>query len=149
MNKPHISNPLDEARRRANDANHHIYRAMYQDTAYELSQAVKDLKRALKIVEEVQRDYPLADPAKIDTNIPAWDPRLAPPGSRGGRDWMDDLPTRQTPDEIEADRASVQAEKVADRAKWEADLPRQEADLAIRRAEQDAIDDTVDPEDES
>jgi hypothetical protein len=107
MSKPHISNPLDNARRRANDANHHIYRAMHQDTAYELSEAVKDLKRSLKIIEEVQRDYPIADPSKIDTNIPAWDPRLAPPNA-GNVDpdapeaaWLDG--GRQTPNDPEAE----------------------------------------------
>lgn len=77
--KPHISNPIDDARRRINDANHHVYRAGYQDTAYELKRAVDKLNESLKIIQQIQRDYPIANPAMIDTSIPPGDPRLAPP----------------------------------------------------------------------
>ncbi len=80
MNKqPHISVPLEEARRLTNNANHHIYRATRQDTAYELSRAVKQLDIALKIIREVQQAYPIADPTTIDTSISPTDPRIAPP----------------------------------------------------------------------
>lgn len=78
-NLPHISNPIDEARRRINDANHHCYRAGKQDTAYELKRTVDKLTEALAIVQKMQRDYPFANPATIDTSIDCTDPRLAPP----------------------------------------------------------------------
>lgn len=66
----HISYLIQDARERANAANHHIYRAGFQDTAYELNQALKDLNAAVEIVKGMQRDYPIADPKTIDTTVP-------------------------------------------------------------------------------
>jgi hypothetical protein len=76
---PHISVPIDETRRRINAANHHVYRAGKQDTAYELKRAADKLNESLRMIEAMQRDYPLANPATIDTSIEAWDPSIAPP----------------------------------------------------------------------
>lgn len=76
---PHISNPIDEARRRINSANHHVYRAGHQDTAYELKRAIDKLNESIRLIEQIQKDYPFADPATIDTSIDCADPRLAPP----------------------------------------------------------------------
>jgi hypothetical protein len=78
MSKVHISHPLDHARRRINAANHHVYRAGHMDTACEIQQALKDLKTATETLEQVQRDYPVANPANIDTSRPPTDPDLAP-----------------------------------------------------------------------
>lgn len=79
MTKPHITHPLDTARRRINDANHHVYRAGYQDTAYELKRAIDKLNHALSIIKQVQADYDFAHPSKIDTSRRPGDPELAPP----------------------------------------------------------------------
>lgn len=76
--QPHISNPLDDARRRINDANHNVYRAMHQDTAYEIKQALKRLAMAVSILEDIQREYPIANPDTINTALSPIDPRLCP-----------------------------------------------------------------------
>ena len=75
---PHISNPLDDARRRCNDANHHIYRAGYQDTAYEVKRAIDKLNETLRLLQLIQQNYPIADPATIDTSKPPAHPSLMP-----------------------------------------------------------------------
>jgi hypothetical protein len=76
--QPHITHPLEEARRLINNANHHTYRAGRMDTAYEISRAVKQLGIALQLLQEIQKTYAIADPATIDTSIAPDDPRIAP-----------------------------------------------------------------------
>jgi hypothetical protein len=76
--QPHISHPLDDARRLINHANHHCYRAMHMDTAYEIKRALEQLNSARVILQRIQQDYPIASPETIDTSKRPNDPTLAP-----------------------------------------------------------------------
>lgn len=76
--QPHITNPLDDARRLINAANHNAYRAGHMDTAYEIDKALKRLHAAVAILEKIQAEYPIANPAMIDTSKRPNDPSLAP-----------------------------------------------------------------------
>lgn len=76
--QPHISQPLDDARRLINHANHHVYRAGHLDTAYEIKRALSQLEVATAILQRIQQDYPIASPETIDTSKRPNDPTLAP-----------------------------------------------------------------------
>jgi len=75
---PHISNPLDEVTRRIQSAHHHVYRAGYQDTAYELKRALDKLDESRRLIEDIQAKYPIAHPDRIDTSLPPTHPSLMP-----------------------------------------------------------------------